>query len=198
MPYSHDGWDIEFLPLPKSPAARGKPGIRPLGTQLYEPRMVDNRTPLRDAILDKAKRYGQLGRPYVIAVNTGLGSFLHTLDDIDIMEALFGKEQYVFASDHFEDKELRLERVRDGAWIGEKGPRNTRVSAVIVASRLRPWNIAQSTPRVYYNPWADWPCQDELTLLPRAIPEGDRMKYEQGLSSTEIFGLSHEWPGPES
>src|SRR5262249_30077979 len=36
LSWSHDGWDLEFIPIPKPPAIRGSPGLRPIGTTLPE------------------------------------------------------------------------------------------------------------------------------------------------------------------
>ena len=50
---------------------------------------MDHRTPLRDAIIDKAGYYGELTIPYVVAANA-----LDHVDQDDIMDALFGQGQF--------------------------------------------------------------------------------------------------------
>jgi hypothetical protein len=86
-----NGWRIDILPFPKSPASRGKPGIRPLGMRgPAEASWIDDSTALREAVVAKAAHYGDLGCPFVVAVN----AVNQHLDMTDAMEALFGKESY--------------------------------------------------------------------------------------------------------
>lgn len=48
---------------------------------------VDDASPLRKAVLDKAGAYGRLEAPYVVAVNSMLWQ-----DEIDAVDALFGEK----------------------------------------------------------------------------------------------------------
>jgi hypothetical protein len=190
--FEHDGWVIEFFPMPKSPAARGDPGIRPLGMMgSMEARMVDSRAALRDAVEKKASRYGELGRPYIIAVN----AVTQHLDLIDVMEALFGKEAFIFRpGPDGQTSEPEMRRNPDGAWLGPRGPTNTRVTAVLVASSLVSWSVAAYSPSVYHNPWATSPCTEALMELPSYHPAGDRMELREGRSFRELVGLPEGWP----
>lgn len=197
LPFSHAGWDIDFIPIPKSPQLRGRPGVRPIGAQLFGAEMVEDQVALRNAIVEKATRYGILGQPYVIAVN----AVAQLLDDIDIAEALFGKETFVFRrNDAAPSSEAQPELIRlgDGAWTSPRGSRYTRVSAVLIVSSLAPWTVADAQPRLYHNPWAKRPCTTELTRLPQSIPDGGRMEKRDGVSTIELFGLREGWPYPSS
>ena len=185
-PFEHGGWKIEFRPIPKKPEARGKPGVRPIGVQSTGVQLVDYRTPIREAITKKAGRYGNLDLPYVVAVNV-----LESIDEIDVMEALFGKEQFtiVFSpSRPVEPVDIRMSRLPDGAWVKADGPRYTRVSAVLLATELYVHNIPRANLRLYHNPWAQRPYQSVLTRLPQAVPKDNRMEYIEGESSEVIFG----------
>lgn len=189
--YKDKSWSIILRAMPKKPDARGKPGVRPLGMFSSAAKWVDHRTPLRDAIADKASAYGDLRAPYVVAVNA-----LEMIDEIDVMEALFGKEQFtVYFSQNPSNDSVTTQpsRIPDGLWMSGSGPTNTRVSAVLIASRLRPWSIGESSIRLYHNPWAASPYRSALTRLPQAIPNEGRYNYSDGESLLEIFGL--DWPG---
>ena len=188
--FTHGDWRIELYPIAKSPAARGKPGIRPLSVfGSGEARMVDERGPIRDAILAKAGRYGDLGMPYVVAVNA-LGQW--TVDQIDIMEALFGKEAFYFDPENPGEPEMT--RQPDGAWFGKHGKQYTRVSAVLIGGDITPWMAGIRTPVVYHNPWAKHPCPDALRQLRSAHPENNTMKEREGLLGYAVFGLPDGWP----
>lgn len=189
--FEHDGWIIDFRPIPKKPEARKKEGVRPLGA-FSSGEWTDSRTPLLEAITKKAGRYGKLNLPYIVAVNS-----TEFVDEIDVTEALFGKEQFnVFVSEtkSREPVEPLMSRVLDGAWTSPEGPRYTRVSAVLLAIRLSPWNIAQCDVSLYHNPWAQKPYRSVLNRLPQAIVESNHIKRMEGVTIAEIFDIPESWP----
>jgi hypothetical protein len=161
---STEGWLIEFSPIPKSIGLRGKPGVRFIGYEL-EAGWVDARTPLRDVILEKAGRYGKLQYPFVVAVN----SFASHLDKIDVMDALFGKEQYMFHQTPSGISDPVPQRAPDGVWTSPRGARYTRLSAVLLFESLFPWSLAHCPVCLYHNPWGEKPLHSELDRLSRAI-----------------------------
>jgi hypothetical protein len=194
--YEHDGWEITFYPLPKSPKLRGQSGVRPIGMRGHEGRFVDSGTPIRNAIVAKAGRYGDLELPYVIAVNALDEA---SVDKIDIMDALFGKEQYtVTFGKTGMVSEPEMSRAPNGAWISESGPRNTRVSAVLLTVRLFPWTVGRAGIYLIHNPWAQRPYSSPLTCLPQGIPEDGQMRWQEGDSLYEILGLPLRWPSLSS
>lgn len=196
-PYEHDGWKIDFFPIPKPPGSRGEVGVRPLGMwwdvgEDYGWYEIAPRLAIRDAIVKKAGRYGDVDLPYLIAVNA-LNEYA---DRTDVqMEALFGREQWGFKDDGCDDAgEPRLIRAPDGAWRDKSGPIYTRVSAVLLVNLVSPWHIPRAHICLYRNPWAQRPYALELTRLPQAVPEGNRMKWREGESLGTIFGLPGGWP----
>jgi hypothetical protein len=193
--FEHAGWKIRFTPIPKAAEARKKTGMRTLGSFSTDFRWADNWTALRDAITGKAGRYGDLDLPYVVAVN-----FLDYPDETDIMQGLFGQEQFtvffheIGGGESTELPEPRFTRAANGAWTSRDGPQYTRVSAVLVASRLSPWTITKAPLRLYHNPWAQRKYESVLTQLPQSIPDAEQMRYVDGLSNALIFGLPETWP----
>ncbi len=85
MLWQQDGWSLSFYPIPKSPQHRDKPG-RAIGIYPAEGGFIDTKSPLRRAVREKAGRYGQLDRPFVVAVLVE-SPFI---DDEDLFDALFG------------------------------------------------------------------------------------------------------------
>jgi hypothetical protein len=184
--YDLEGWTVTFQPLPKSPASRGKPGVRPIvGWSEGGPaRPIDPRTPLRDAVMRKASRYGVPDLPYVVAVNA-LDSFV---DRTAIMEALVGAEQILYYQTPDGGTRGPIPtRARDGVWWGPHGPRATRVSAVLVAQAFNPWPSSWETIRLYHNPYARIPYEGVLNRLHRALPEGDGLRFRDGELVQAIF-----------
>lgn len=82
--------------------------------------LVDHHTPMRDKIRQKAHHYGLLRRPLMLAINDAGGH----ADGIDVLEALFGTERFIFSPHSDQRHEPRFLRAFDGAWLGPTGPRN--------------------------------------------------------------------------
>ena len=190
--YDHEGWHIEFFPIPKSAKARGRRGLRPIGLQFGEVHWVDDRTAIRDAVIGKAGSYGHLELPYVIAVN----ALADRVDRIDVMEALFGKEHFIFRAHAAGSVGPEFERAPDGAWTSPGGPPNAGVSAALIAVQLLPSSVSRSSICLYHNPWATRPYEGELNRLHRATAvDGSRMDWHEGMSLADIFELPADWPG---
>lgn len=190
--FDHDGWVVGFQPIPKKPEARNREGARPIGAQDTGVHRVDYRTPIRDSINKKAGRYGDLDLPYVIAVNV-----LEHIDEIDIEEALFGKEEFTVIFSQSSPMEIlgtRASRKPDGVWTSYGGPRNTRVSAILLAANISPWALSSENVRLYHNHRAQRPYSSVLTRLPQAVVEDNRIKKIAGESIGTILGLPPLWP----
>jgi len=193
--YEHEGWRIVFWPIPKSKEARGISDIRPIG--VWGPGVAQAIRPqdaIRSAVVDKASAYGQLDKPYVIAVNA-LGEYVQGRL-ISVTQALFGTEGVGGkVSPDLESTEIKPIRLPDGAFWDKSGPKHTRVSAVLVAATLLPSNIPRASVWLCHNPWATQPYSSELTRLPQLVPEEDHMVELEGESIGEILGLPTDWLG---
>jgi hypothetical protein len=191
--FSHEGWNIVFTAIPKKPEARGKPGVRPIGIQEFPFEVTRSKQAIRDAVLKKAERYGQFGKPYVIAVN----ALSISADRTDVMEALFGTEKYLLPDLSYglpSDVGLEVTRVPDSAWRDGSGPRYTRVSAALITNSLVPWTAARQNLRLYHNPRAKRPVGGQITQLSEAIPESGQMRWKEGIHPRDLFGLPEGWP----
>lgn len=114
------------------------------------------------------------------------------------MEALFGKEQFFISK----NAPCSMIRSGDGALLDRSGrPIYTRVSAILIADGILPWNIASNDVCLYHNPWATAPCQGKITQFSQAIaidggdinsPEefiisNKRMEWKTGLHPGTLF-----------
>lgn len=139
----HDGLILEIKPIPKKRQARGK-GPPVIGVESFEATIVTSHVKIRETIRDKAGRYGNLGRPFVLVVNC-IGA--HAVDD-EIHAAMFNDT---------------------GSWrIGAKA--YTRLSAVLAVQHLFPWSIHAAVPVLYHNPHAAFPYSGELAKFQHASP----------------------------
>lgn len=127
--------------------------------------------------------------PYVVAVDV-----LDHIDVEDVMTAFFGDDVV-----RFDGQTAASDRERNGVWTGKAAPRYTRLSAVLVASFLRPETLCSSEAPVslWLNPWAVRPYDSVLTRLPRHVAIDGRMRRLDGQSVGRILGLPPDWPGED-
>jgi hypothetical protein len=189
--YQDSGWSIRLSPVPKSSSLRGKEGVRPLALFPQRAKMVEPRDAVLRAVKKKAARYKELGMPYIVAVNA-LGLFV---DHIAIMEALFGKEVITYSTLNGEmEGAPQLQRRSDGSLFYKGSPINTRVSGVLIAYDVAPWNVGRSDAILYHNPWARFPYIGRLCKLRDYVGNGETMELQPGIHPRDIFGLWPQWP----
>jgi hypothetical protein len=182
--YESEGWSAVLFPIPKG-AARGEHNVRPLGFQFTPIHEVDTVTPLRSAILEKAKRYGTPDLPFVIAINF-VGEHMNGIDEVS---ALFGDETLVIRSP---DGSAELRRVPNGVWTSPQG-QYRRVSGVLIFRRLNAWNFPSAVGNLYHHVAADKPLTGELTRLQQVIPVDGELKVCSGEPLGQLFGISPDW-----
>lgn len=179
--FEHEGWRITCYPTPKPSELRGVSGIRTLATLSYGG-IIDSEGPIRDAVVAKAKRYGVLDLPFVVAVNTS-DQFI---SERDVLAALYGSVS------GWEEPEI-LNDSR-GVWGSDNTPKWTRVSAVVVTIKLRPGKMVGVPVCLYHNPRPRRPYLGELTRLPQVIPRNNRLRSENGESPESILSLPPNFP----
>jgi hypothetical protein len=121
--YDHEEWHLTFFAIPRAPGRRGLPGVRPLAVQMPGVEIDRSVETIRRAVNEKASRYGDLDRPYVIAVN--ILEFPHAEA---MSEALFGKPQWPVTMTEAGPRVEGPIRSLDGVWVDRQG-RVTPVSA---------------------------------------------------------------------
>jgi len=186
--WEHDGWDIEFEAIPINPESRGK-GQRVIGVQLGGVRWVNVWEPIRDAIRAKGGKYGELKKPFIVAVNVDA----ICLDRIDEMQALFGEEEYLFNLGNPTDQP-EMRRAANGAWFGLKGAQYTRVSGAWLFGGMNPWNIVSRKNTLYFNPWSQFSVPAELRKINHAIVNREKMEWIEAKKLSSLLQLSDNWP----
>jgi hypothetical protein len=195
--YPGEGWRLEFSAVPLRKEKRGlvDRDMRMIGSFMHigASSFVDARQPLLRTLGKKGDHYGELDLPYIVAVN-----ILNELtEDNDICAALFGREA---VSRIPESGQWTLIRQRDGFWMHTFGPRNTRVSAILVTPLLEPFRVAMTQPVLWHNPWAKKPLDPALWQGPQRIlhvdddlSRGD-LEARDGTPACELLGLDPDWP----
>jgi hypothetical protein len=185
------GWAIALVPVLKTSSGGGG---RIVGITGADASWIDDRTPIRKVLDQKAHRYGtELGRPFVAA----LGLLRPFADGTDVTDALFGSEVYLFdPSTGAGNSARRL----DGLLIGSNGPRSRRLSAVLVGSYVAPWLSVHTELKLWKNPWAEFPLNCDAGGVATIIePENDGSlsSIDATFSTGKLLGLPSDWPGPE-
>jgi hypothetical protein len=169
--YPHEGCLMVFVPIPKAPAARGRPGLRPLGMMgSGEATLVESARFIKRKVNRKATPYGRLDLPYVVAVNA-LGDYA---DYEDFDQALFGQPRESL----------------NGAF----SPDYRRVSAVLGTLGMRPSHVTRAGLQLYHNPWALMSYECSLNRLPRVLLGAKGPEGLEGEAVADIVGLPPEWP----
>lgn len=143
---------------------------------------------IRTALEKKASKYGALDLPFVV----GISVLEHCDERLDANPAFYGTENFVFnfATGEAEQKGL----LRDGTWMGHKGPCNQNVSAVLLGSPIHPWNLATAPVRLWHHPFATRPYSSVLTAFPQAIFRNGRVDFVPGRTLGDMLGLPANWP----
>ena len=187
---SHGGCDIEFEAIPESSSSAGR-DVRTLGfVNVGQGAIVTPQKAIRNKIVEKARKYGSLDRPYVLAINA-TGMFANTPA---VLQALFGTEQIEAGVQRFGIERVKLTRAADGAWFANSGPQITRVSAAIVFLNLQPWMVAKCEVQLYHHPWATRPYTGSLGRLPSVVLRDRNICFEEGQPLSRILNLPEQWP----
>lgn len=191
LEYSTGGWTLLLEADPLQREHRDYPHHRVLAGGAGGADEIDDITPLRRKLKDKAGRYGDLGKPYVVALLCA-GTFV---EDRDIEQALMGPIE------HWRDPATgtwQPGRRPDGVWLGPAGPINTRLSAVLTLPQLHPATTCAVQPTLWLNPNAAHPITDPGPWR-RMEPHPNHLAVEHPATATvaEILGLPERWPHEE-
>jgi len=179
------GREVLLIPFAKHKRRNGSVlgAMMRRGVQEVEPQKA-----ILPALRKKATRYGQLDKPYVIAVND-LSEFFH---EHHAFESLLGREAFAETP----DGRHRTEFDGSGLFGKAQNPKNTRVSAALIVPGVTPWGFASRVPVFISHPWAKrvvgpllGPCSGYF------IREGKFVKSQQEPSLGQVFGLKAGWPG---
>lgn len=191
----HAGWRVIFRVIPRPREKWARPPGQLVGVKMTDVQVGETDSLIKDAVLEKASRYGSPTIPLVIAVD--VVEDYGFIDKLDIEQALFGKEQFVM-----ELKTGRLvgpTRARDGAFWGPKGPQCRDVSAVLLAERWSPGELHHRKSILVHHPWAYRPLAPRLWPTEQWLPNRTtgRMLAITGVSPGQILGLDPSWPPTE-
>jgi hypothetical protein len=120
---------IIFFIAPKSPNKRNELNVRPIASEPIFSFVGGSEESIKSAIKEKVSRYGNVNKPYIIAINS---LSLRGTDNHDVYNALFGYGNLPI------DQSMNKKAIKenDGMFIGFNGWKNTRISAVLITKVL--------------------------------------------------------------
>lgn len=188
--WEKNGWKIKVLATPKPVDVRGVKDDILVGSHMGGGG-VDFAGPIEDALKEKAGRYGNLGRPYVIAVA------------IDSMPPIEGYVEEVLFGGTLSDETAtptRITQYVNGFFVPKEGRAfNTRVSAVLIGHRINPMTVATARPTLWRNPRGTQTHQlPALLWAERQMNLETRLseQVQDGCDPRDLFQLGTDWPGP--
>ncbi len=155
-------WTLRVYPIPRGRVKLDRKQRKGVGILSQGVSWAgDIRMKILDKLKKKSSKYGDIKKPYVIAINL----FCDGVDQIE--EALFGEEATAPRINYrTKDTELLNFRKNNGFW-GPDRKKNKRVSAVLVTSYLGPGYVSNVYAYLYHCPYAAYPLDTTLIKLPQ-------------------------------
>ncbi len=146
--YEDNDVKIGLWLMPKVPSRRGT-NSRSIGAHPSVTQIGNDSESIREALENKATRYGILNTPYIICLNKqGVG-----LDKLEIQEALYGDLRYSWSENPISE-DGKLELSGNGFFGSKTNPKFTRVSGVYVTN-ANTANLTHTADHVFrHNPFA--------------------------------------------
>lgn len=182
-------WRLRFSAYPLPLKHRDKGG-RLLAAYPVSAGWLDDREAAYQKMKAKRSKYGDLDKPYVIAL-LPWAPFFNTEDAVD---ALFGEIRYSYIENGPVGQEAKRYRLNNG--IGQKGGEQGRgVSAILLGLGFDLWNPIEALPQLWLNPWAKNPIEADNFPFPVTRLEGDgTLSHSKSrTSASSVFGLPPDW-----
>ncbi|QEE49156.1 hypothetical protein FUA48_06050 [Flavobacterium alkalisoli] len=174
--------------LPVIPEKRNEFIEHPIGVLPIETWWGGSEESLRDAISEKAKRYGKLEKPYIIAVNALTEKVTSTTD---VNQAVLGSAAYTWSTNP-KNRDEKYERLRDGVFLDKNGARLTNLTALLIM-KIYPHNIPVAPYWLFEHPFSKNKAPlNKLGLLYDSMIDG-KFIGRQYNNLGEIYDISTDW-----
>ena len=177
--WSLEGW---LYPVARESRERGS-RRQQIVIEPFRAEWTNSVLPVQKALQTKARKYGQLHLPYIVAIKARDIFYNGRDNDLDV---LFGKQQLLYS---VENPDLPPQMVREpgGIW-----PRHSKIDAVMVFQKVDMWNVQNASVCLYLNPYkrSDPALPDILFRLPHAKGCDGIIEWFEGENVAELVGLS--------
>ena len=176
---------VELFPV--NPSARDKKR-RPIGMYPSEILLGGGEESLKDSISKKAKRYGELDKPFIVCMNS---LDIKTSNKIDIDNAIWGSLAWSWSTNP-NNRDEKWIRQRDGVFLGNNGPRLKNLSGVLV-TKVFPHNIPIANYWLFEHPFSENKFNfNEIGLEFNYVKEGE-IHDITGQNLDEILKIPKDW-----
>ncbi|PKQ62415.1 hypothetical protein BZG01_17430 [Labilibaculum manganireducens] len=182
--------DVHLIvkPIPLVPSAKVKENTRPIGIYPSEIFYGGCEDAIRASVDLKAKRYGELDKPFIVCINT-LDYKSSAIDDIE--NAIWGSEAISW-SENPNNRDTKLIRKRNGVFLHDSGPRLKNLSGVFV-TRVFPHIIPDANYWLFNHPFAKNEIDFKNIGLCYSYVENGNIITNTGNDFDKILQISKDW-----
>ena len=173
--------------IPKVSSARTSGGGRPIGAYPWESKWGGSEDAIKTSFSKKAKRYGVLDKPYLICINAPEN--LMYVEDVN--NVLWGTPAWTWSSNP-DNKDGKWERMKDGVFLGEGGPKYKNVCGLLV-TKVVPHNIPISPYWFTKHPFSDKPSDFSLFNFGYYFVDKNKIHKKEGKTTGEILNIKPDW-----
>lgn len=174
--------------MPKAPNYGEKEGTEPIGIYPITTIWGGSFRSIKKAIEKKSKYYGILNKPYLICINSTSD---RTTDHHEVMSGLFGSQKFTFSTEP-NKRDEKWTRVLDGVFLNSKGPKLTRVSAILITN-VHLANLHIANHWLVKHPFAKQEMDFSKINTRKIIVDGNQIKIVSGKTITEILEIPDNW-----
>jgi hypothetical protein len=197
--WAESDWSAQFGAIAKSPEHRRSSRGRAIGVYSHgDAEFLDYAGLIRRGATLKARAYGELDAPFVIAV----GVYVFDQDLEDTIAAMFGHEAWNIPSSGAASGSSRM---ADGFFGTGNAAQHAGTSAVLVVNQLQPDHVQTSQVTLIHHPWAVRPLSVKQPFHATELRlNGTQLqRVEPSESPDYFFGVEEwadldPWPRPES
>ncbi|MEN2283283.1 hypothetical protein AAGF08_14150 [Algoriphagus sp. SE2] len=182
-----DQLHLIIKPMPVIAAARNKKK-RPIDVYPIETFWGAGEESLKESISKKAKRYGELDKPFIVCVNS---LDMRTSGTIDIENAIWGSIAISWSTDPNNHDEKWI-RKKDGLFLDEKGPRLENLSGTFI-SKVVPHNIPNANYWLFQHPFTTNNLDFESIGLKFSYVKDSQINRVIGDDLDSILSISKNW-----
>ena len=176
--WSLEGW---LYPVARESRERGS-RRQQIVIEPFRAEWTNSVLPVQKALQAKARKYGQLHLPYIVAIKARDIFYNGRDNDLDV---LFGKQQLLYS---VENPDLPSQMVREpgGIW-----PQYSQIDAVLMCQRIDLWNLQNVSVCLYVNPYGDRDpgLPDNIFRMPYAKGVNGEMQWFEGEDIARLLGV---------
>jgi hypothetical protein len=173
--------------IPKDKQYRNKGG-RPIGIYHGETFWGGDEDSIKNSFAKKAKRYGELNKPYIVCINT-IGSRFS--GDYDVMNAVWGTCGLSWSNDP-NAKDDKIVRLKNGLFLSNRGPIFQNVSGVLITYVME-FNIPVSKYWFIKHPFSNYDLDFEIFDMTFQYIRDRQIITRNGKTVGEIFNINSNW-----